>query len=66
MAKTMDNHCNSTGILCHLEEPALDNSHMEHLFVEVTIPDFSKVSVVFLSHPKTTVPISLLLKDPWR
>lgn len=40
--------------------------HMEHVLVESNNSSFSKVSPVFLSHAKTAVPISLLLKGPWR
>lgn len=41
MDKTMGNHCNSVGMLCHLEEPALENREGS-VFVEVTIPPFPK------------------------
>lgn len=47
MEKAMDNHCNSTGVLCHLEEAALGTPHMEQVFVEGSIPGFQSCSGVF-------------------
>lgn len=65
MDKTMADHCNPLGTLCHLEEPALENTDGTCLCGSNN-SSFPKVSLVILSQPKTTVPISLLLKDPWR